>query len=286
MVVTMGLARPIAAVAHHGPNPCGGRDLVVGDVHGEFETLEEALRVLEFGERDRLFTVGDLIDRGPRSADALAWLESGRFTGGVRGNHEQMMVDALAAGESLYMRLSGPGREWIENGGDWWYDSSQVVDARRNEIDGRCWPHAERWLAALSKLPYLLTIEYARRCIGVVHAPGALNLGTDWLELVESVVDAGARLDPYGWEAQHLTYSLLWPDASSASETPGDTALDPAVSGVDLVLTGHSPGLLPRWTRDNVLCIDTGVHYRVWGHLTVAEVQDGLELHRFERVGR
>ena len=88
MLVTMGFARPVAAVARHGPNLCEGRDLVIADVHGEFETLEEVLRLLEFGARDRLFTVGDLIDRGSRSADALAWLESARFTGRVRGNHE------------------------------------------------------------------------------------------------------------------------------------------------------------------------------------------------------
>ena len=37
------------------------------------------------------------------------------------------MVDALAADESVYMRLSGAVRAWIENGGDWWYDSPQVA---------------------------------------------------------------------------------------------------------------------------------------------------------------
>ena len=45
--------------------------------------------------RDRLFSVGDLIDRGPRSRDAIEWLTAGRFAGAVRGNHEPMMVDAL-----------------------------------------------------------------------------------------------------------------------------------------------------------------------------------------------
>ena len=53
-----------------------------------------------------------------------------------------------------------------------------------------------------------------------------------------------------------------------------------------LVLRGHTPGLLPRWALRNVLCIDTGVHYEELGHLTVAEVHDGLVLHRFARTER
>ena len=58
-----------------------GRDFVIGDVHGEYDTLEAMLAELEFHPgRDRLFALGDLIDRGPRSADTLEWMEQGRIT--------------------------------------------------------------------------------------------------------------------------------------------------------------------------------------------------------------
>ena len=59
-------------------NPAdGGTDWVVGDVHGCFETLRQALAAIDFEQgRDRLFSVGDLIDRGPNSIEALEWLES------------------------------------------------------------------------------------------------------------------------------------------------------------------------------------------------------------------
>ena len=277
-------APPGTPTARHGPNPAGGRDFVIGDLHGELDTLEEALRALEFDARDRLFTIGDLIDRGLRSADALGWLEAGRFTGGVRGNHEQMMAYALAAGESVNMRLSGPGRLWLENGGDWWYDSAQVAQARNEGVDGRRWAHAERALATLGTLPYIATIEYAHRHVGLVHAPGALNCATPWPELVQSALDIAAHPDPCGSEVFQLSYPLLWPDANSAYEARDHHALEPAIAGVDLVITGHSPALHPRWTRHNVLCIDTGVHYEEWGHLTVAEVHHGVRLHRFARV--
>ena len=54
-------ARPEPATAVHGPNRRGGRDLVVGDIHGHFPTLARALDALDFdAEADRLFSVGDL----------------------------------------------------------------------------------------------------------------------------------------------------------------------------------------------------------------------------------
>ena len=56
------------------------------------------------------------------------------------------------------------------------------------------------------------------------------------------------------------------------------------VGGRDLVITGHCPSLWPTWTRRNVITIDTGVHYEAFGHLTVAEIQDGLTLHRVART--
>ena len=47
---------------------------------------EAMLAELEFQPgRDRLFALGDLIDRGPRSVDTLEWMEQGRITLSVRG---------------------------------------------------------------------------------------------------------------------------------------------------------------------------------------------------------
>ena len=52
----------------------GGRDWVVGDVHGCCGPPRGALRGTDFEYgRDRLFSVGDLIDRGPDAIEALEW---------------------------------------------------------------------------------------------------------------------------------------------------------------------------------------------------------------------
>ncbi|MFP3335214.1 serine/threonine protein phosphatase, partial [Pseudomonas sp. SIMBA_064] len=58
---------------------------------------------------DRLIAVGDLIDRGPGMLDGLKLLgEPWFFT--VKGNHEQMLIDAYGA--SPHLPYSAHGARW------------------------------------------------------------------------------------------------------------------------------------------------------------------------------
>ena len=76
-------------------NGCG-RDFVVGDVHGCFRTLERLLDDIAFEpDRDRLFSVGDLIDRGPHSLEAIEWLMERRIEAATMGNHENGLAGYL-----------------------------------------------------------------------------------------------------------------------------------------------------------------------------------------------
>ena len=69
-------ARTRHAVASFAVN-AASRNFVAGDVHGCFRTLAHALSAVGFNaECDRLFGVGDLVDRGPHSAEALEWFEA------------------------------------------------------------------------------------------------------------------------------------------------------------------------------------------------------------------
>ncbi|MBP5144082.1 metallophosphoesterase, partial [Pseudomonas chlororaphis] len=62
-----------------------GRDFAVGDIHGHFTKLQAALDAVQFDPTvDRLFSVGDLVDRGPESADVDTWLAKPWFHA-VRG---------------------------------------------------------------------------------------------------------------------------------------------------------------------------------------------------------
>jgi serine/threonine protein phosphatase 1 len=71
---------------------------VVGDIHGCFSILMAKLRQYRFDPwQDLLVSVGDVIDRGPDSLRCLKLLRK-RWIVAVRGNHEQMALDALATG--------------------------------------------------------------------------------------------------------------------------------------------------------------------------------------------
>ena len=106
---------PDRAVIEHRANT-KGRDLIAGDVHGHFETLERAIETLRFDPTaDRLFGIGDLIDRDPRSEAALGWITEGRIAA-VRGNHEQLLVNTLAI-EHGRLGTSGHGARWLADGG-------------------------------------------------------------------------------------------------------------------------------------------------------------------------
>jgi len=70
----------------------------IGDVHGCFRTLEALLERLDLDvRRDRLWLVGDLVNRGPRSLEVLRWARrlertmAGRFRT-VLGNHDLHLI--------------------------------------------------------------------------------------------------------------------------------------------------------------------------------------------------
>jgi len=63
--------------------------IVIGDVHGEFNTLMSLLDILP--QKDKLCFVGDLIDRGPDSKKVVDFLiDNGHHS--VLGNHEEMII--------------------------------------------------------------------------------------------------------------------------------------------------------------------------------------------------
>ncbi len=78
------------------------RTLIVGDVHGCREELEDLLEQSGWEEGDQLVSVGDLVAKGP---DSLGVIRTFRELGGVavRGNHDQHCLrwwEAKVAGES------------------------------------------------------------------------------------------------------------------------------------------------------------------------------------------
>jgi serine/threonine protein phosphatase 1 len=90
--------------------------LVVGDLHGHRSLLEDELVRLRFDPLcDRVFSVGDLIDRGPDSLATLSLIQEPWFYA-VLGNHELMLLNYLQCYSSrMHARKSyaSGSSEWV-----------------------------------------------------------------------------------------------------------------------------------------------------------------------------
>lgn len=74
------------------------RTLVIGDIHGCFTALSTLAREMAFTDDDLIITLGDYVDRGPRSKSVIDWLLARKHRGGklvaLQGNHEIIMLSA------------------------------------------------------------------------------------------------------------------------------------------------------------------------------------------------
>lgn len=199
-----------------------GKDYIVGDIHGCYGLLVQALKSAAFdASRDRLFSVGDTVDRGPESHRALRFLQT-PWVHAVRGNHEDMFLD-------LHTGTGDPSDGAIEfatgrNGMKWWRG---LNPQERRE-----------YIAAFAALPLVIEIATRRGTVGIVHAevPAGLSWG-EFTDLVE-------RGDPA------TVHQALW----GRERVRGDAS---GVVGVGRVFVGHTPQRGPA-RLGNVYYIDTG----------------------------
>ena len=77
---------------------------VLSDVHGDKRRFDEILRKIGLTPDDRLYVIGDVIDRKPGGIEILDTLLGMKNATLLLGNHELMMLNALSGGADL----SGP----------------------------------------------------------------------------------------------------------------------------------------------------------------------------------
>lgn len=237
------IARTEGAAVRHVPLNVHGRDFFVGDLHGMFGLLALLLRERGFNaETDRLFSVGDLIDRGPDNLEALHWLQQPWFHA-VLGNHDHMALDALESteAEDIWMNF---------NGGDWAEDADP---AALNALRAR-----------LAALPYALEIEHSQGRVGVIHAD--IPLGLSWAYFMRRLT-----LERQGEAPQTGIRAVTWGRERKLGCSAAD-ALD--VTDIAHVICGHTTVDAPTWLG-NVAYIDTGA-FRSRGCLTLATLDELL----------
>lgn len=217
-------------------NPLG-RDFVVGDVHGYYAELMQALDKVKFDYcRDRLIAVGDLINRGPDSYQCLQLVNESWFFS-VQGNHERLMQLSLAGDDSAT-------QVWQKHGGGWalLYNEAELHD-----------------MTALmeAKMPLAIELSCAEQRLGIVHA--------------EVPDDNWAILR--NWQGD-ITQALL--DATTLIRNRLHKKLAHPVTNIDAVACGHTLVKYPT-RLGNVHYLETGICApQIQGYLSLMPVKQLL----------
>lgn len=220
-----------------------GNDYVVGDIHGCFSLLEQKLKELNFNkETDRLFCVGDLIDRGEENKRVLEFLKYSWFHS-ITGNHEDMIIQYfyLPQNDKKYSMNA-----MIQNGAEWFLNLK--LEEQKEFVD------------EFQKLFIMFdVIINDNKKVGIVHADCYHD---DWnlnvRELLEPIT-FNKIYDNSIWNRKRITFK---------DET--------YIKNIDYVVHGHTPlqhvGIL-----GNRFYIDTGACYN--NNLTVLKLNDLITIH-------
>jgi serine/threonine protein phosphatase 1 len=89
------------------------RQIFIGDVHGYYDPLKSLLEAIAPKRDDEIYFLGDLIDRGPQSAQVVDFVIQNHYQC-LLGNHEQMLLDVLGKGQQVSMEEL---QAWVYSGG-------------------------------------------------------------------------------------------------------------------------------------------------------------------------
>lgn len=95
------------------------RRFVVSDIHGCLATFRALLENIDLNKKDELYLLGDYVDRGPDSKGVIDLIfdlqEHGQAVYCLRGNHEQMLLDAWQEEQKLDFWVNNGGRETLKS---------------------------------------------------------------------------------------------------------------------------------------------------------------------------
>lgn len=248
-----------------------GRDFIIGDLHGCIDNFNYVLDKLDFDKtRDRMFSVGDLIDRGPNIVACLELLEEPWFHA-VVGNHDMLMFDNVEAWDDVnheaVLKKSWSVSQWMINGGYWIEDAQQMKNMTNIKL--------QKHLENIKNLPYIIRLNGYNKKINIVHAElysRRVNLSDEFIDdlnNMENHLDNSTNIDEFGNsdsdEFKHLSEfkeSCIWgrrivKNAIGISEVDINdlTLLD------QLVVCGHTVVDNPS-TYKNHLFIDGGACFK------------------------
>lgn len=218
--------------------------VIFGDVHGRSDILASLLHQARarYGAGAALYSLGDLIDRGPDSKGCIN-LCVREGVQGILGNHELWLCSVLAGhpmSDGPYSQIMG-GLATVRSYGLERGDPDHVGAALRAAV-----PRAQQeWLLSLP--PYRI-IEIGSTTYALVHAGIASGL---YLHLAAEVPGLNAE-QVLHILSEHTSDTFFWTGPNPSS--PSEVARLPGVTQV----FGHTPNRKPLESYGHYISLDTG----------------------------
>lgn len=147
-----------------------GRDFFVGDIHGQYDLLMIKLKSIAFNPLiDRLFSVGDIINKGEQSEACLSLLKKPWFFA-VKGNHEELLL-SMVNNPEVIEHLNKVGGQWL----------AAYADT----------PREIKYFIALIylKTTLAMTVNTPWGRVGVIHAQAP----DDWNDITQETISKEAQ---------------------------------------------------------------------------------------------
>lgn len=253
---------------------------VVGDVQGCFEPLRELLAASPYDpDSDRLWFVGDLVNRGPQNLETLLYVKDlGAQATVVLGNHDLHMLAIVFGGktpqngDTFQDVLASPRCDELSH----WLRSQPLAHRFRN------------WILVHAGIPHIWDVSqalsYAREVENVIS-------GSEYVAFFERMYgkypdswdDTLEGMDRWRIITNYLT-RMRFIAANGQMEFAHKTTLDTAPPGykgwfehpcerTETIVFGHWAALDGETSNDQVIATDTGC---VWGRsLTAVRLEDG-----------
>jgi serine/threonine protein phosphatase 1 len=107
------------------------RRIIIGDVHGHYKGLMTLLDAIAPTSVDKVYFLGDLIDRGPQSAQVVDFVMGSPYPC-LLGNHEQMLINVV----TQQKRNSEPMvQAWLYSGGQATIASYEKSTIKKDHVE-------------------------------------------------------------------------------------------------------------------------------------------------------
>jgi serine/threonine protein phosphatase 1 len=103
---------------------------IIGDIAGRYDEL--MLLLEKMPEADLIISVGDLVDRGPKSKEVIQWFMDTENADAVYGNHEDLFINGIVRRDTYNWMYNGGGatlRSYIELG-----PGEKIEDKTLNDV--------------------------------------------------------------------------------------------------------------------------------------------------------